>query len=209
MPRKSAPRAAGVRSCKALCGRAAIVVFTPGVEDDLRLGHGRKHVAVRALVAQLAIEAFDEEILHRLPRSNEIEAHVVRIRPRIHGAAEKSAAVVVRDRLGGLTLPHQVAQRRRDPDAGERSIGDERQRFACVEIQHGQRPKLAPVRQAHAHEVYAPALVGSRRTRQRAARASRQLFPLWVDSRETRELPAIKKHGIELEITGLSVAFQP
>ena len=32
---------------------------------------------------------------------------------------------------------------------------------------------------------------------------------MWVDSREARESTAMEKDGIELEITGASVAFQP
>src|SRR5262249_10325249 len=51
-----------------------------GVQDDLRFGHGCEDVAVQTFVPQLAIEAFDEGVLHGLARSNEVEADVVRVR---------------------------------------------------------------------------------------------------------------------------------
>jgi hypothetical protein len=41
------------------------------------------------------------------------------------------------DRPWRSTPPQHVAERRRDLDARQRSIGDKRQRLACVEIQHG------------------------------------------------------------------------
>src|SRR5687768_10417081 len=40
-------------------------------------------------------------------------------------------------------------------------------------------------------------------------RTRREMGAMWVDSRETRESTAINETGIELEITGASVAFQP
>ena len=40
-------------------------------------------------------------------------------------------------------------------------------------------------------------------------RTPRETGALWVDSRDPRESTAIKKDGIELEITGASVAFPP
>jgi hypothetical protein len=60
-----------------------IVIFTPDVEDDLCFGDGREDVAIQTLVAQLPIKAFDEGILYRLVRPHEIEAHVMRVRPRV------------------------------------------------------------------------------------------------------------------------------
>ena len=41
------------------------VVFTPSVQNHLRFYDGREGIAVQALVAELAIEALDEGILHR------------------------------------------------------------------------------------------------------------------------------------------------
>src|SRR4026209_2016003 len=56
-----------------------IVVFAPRVQDELCFDDRPEDVAVQAFVAQLASEAFDERVLHGLARSNEVEAHAVRI----------------------------------------------------------------------------------------------------------------------------------
>jgi putative transposase len=40
-------------------------------------------------------------------------------------------------------------------------------------------------------------------------RTPKEMGAMWVDSRDTRESTAINETGIEPEITGASVAFQP
>src|SRR5262245_54806237 len=46
-------------------------------------------MAIQTFVAKLAVEAFDEGILHGFTRPNEIQAHIVGIRPCVHGAADE------------------------------------------------------------------------------------------------------------------------
>ena len=101
-----------------------IVVVTPGVQELLRFADGHEDVAVETFVAQLAVEAFDEGILHRSARPNEIETDVVGIGPRIHRAADELAAVVDGNGQRGGSLLQYEAERRGDLDAGERSVGD-------------------------------------------------------------------------------------
>ena len=62
-----------------------IVIMAPGLEHALRFDRRREDMRVEAFVAEPAIEAFDERILNRAARSNELETDVVRIRPRVHG----------------------------------------------------------------------------------------------------------------------------
>jgi hypothetical protein len=57
-----------------------IVVLAPAVEYVLRFDRRCKNVRVQAFIAQPAIEALDEGILHRFARPNELEPHVVRVR---------------------------------------------------------------------------------------------------------------------------------
>jgi hypothetical protein len=106
----------------------------------------------KPLVAPLPVEAFDEGILHRLARPDEIELDVVRICPRIHRPADKLAAVVDYDGCRRRSPLQDVAQRRRDLDARERTIGEERERLARVEVEHGQRPKPAAINEPGADE---------------------------------------------------------
>src|SRR6476620_1252832 len=84
-----------------------IVVISPNVQEGLRFGHTAKDMAVQAFVAQPAVEAFDEGILYRTTRSNEIESHAVGIRPRVHRLAYELRSVVDPDRLRlRATLQH-------------------------------------------------------------------------------------------------------
>lgn len=71
-----------------------IVIVAPSVEYALRFDCRRKDVRVETFVAQTAVEAFDERILHRFAGPNELEPDLVRVRPRIHGAADEFTAVV-------------------------------------------------------------------------------------------------------------------
>ena len=53
-------------------------------------------------------------------------AHIVRVRPRVHRAADELAALVDRDRLWRSTLSQHTAECRSDFDVRERPIGHER-----------------------------------------------------------------------------------
>ena len=112
-----------------------IVIMAPGVEHALRLGRGGEHVRVEAFVAESAIEGLDEGVLHGFARPNELESDVVRIRPRVHRAADEFAAVVHRDRGRRAAAGDDRRQHGRDFDAGQRPTDDERQRFARVDVE--------------------------------------------------------------------------
>jgi len=47
-------------------GAAAVVILPPRLDDRARFRQAAKHVLVQAFVAQLAVEALDEGVLHRL-----------------------------------------------------------------------------------------------------------------------------------------------
>ena len=48
-----------------------VVIIPPVFNRELCFGHRHKPMRVEALVAESAVEAFDERILRRLPRLNE------------------------------------------------------------------------------------------------------------------------------------------
>ncbi len=50
-----------------------VVLFPPGLDDGLSILDVLKPVLVQALVSKLSIEAFDETILNRTPRVDEIQ----------------------------------------------------------------------------------------------------------------------------------------
>jgi hypothetical protein len=70
-----------------------IVAFTPGVSQHLRFRHGRECVAIESLVAELAVEAFNDRILDRLVRANEVEAHLMRVWPQSRRAVPHTTFV--------------------------------------------------------------------------------------------------------------------
>jgi hypothetical protein len=51
-----------------------VVVDAPSLDDLLRLGDAQKPVLIQAVVAKLAVEAFDVGVLHRLAGRTKREA---------------------------------------------------------------------------------------------------------------------------------------
>lgn len=49
----------------------------------LRIGHAHEPALVQALIPELPVEALDERVLNRIPRLDELEFHLVRVRPLI------------------------------------------------------------------------------------------------------------------------------
>jgi len=76
----------------------------------------------------------------------------------------------------GPAVCHDRRQRRRDPDASQRPIRDECERFAREHVEHRQRAKPPALSQSCADEVHRPPLIRPRRRRQRHPRSTRQLL---------------------------------
>ncbi len=66
-----------------------VVLLAPLFDHSAGLAEGREVMLVQALIAQLAVEAFDEAVLHRMARANEVEGDVVRGRPLIESQAHE------------------------------------------------------------------------------------------------------------------------
>ena len=64
-----------------------VVVDAPRLDDPPDLGEGGEDALVQALVAQLAVEAFDEGVLHRLARRDVVSLDALPGRPAQHGLA--------------------------------------------------------------------------------------------------------------------------
>jgi hypothetical protein len=69
----------------------------PGFNRRLRIGQANKTLFVQALVATLAVEAFDVRVLDRLARSDKAERHTARIDSRIERAPRKLRPIVDHD----------------------------------------------------------------------------------------------------------------
>ena len=70
-----------------------VVVVPPRLDDFPRLRQGGEHVLVEALVAQPAVEALDERVLHRLARLDVMPADAVGRPPEHCHAGEFGSAV--------------------------------------------------------------------------------------------------------------------
>ena len=81
-----------------------VVVDPPFLDDIARFGERCKHVVVKALVARLPVEAFDEGILRGLTLRDLVKLYAMLRRPRKHRQARQLGAVVHHDRLGQATL---------------------------------------------------------------------------------------------------------
>jgi hypothetical protein len=59
----------------------------PSLDDIVSFGERCEHIVVEALVAKLAVEAFDEDFQRRLTRRDIVEFYAVLCRPRKHRQA--------------------------------------------------------------------------------------------------------------------------
>lgn len=66
-----------------------VVVEAPGFDDSLGIDHADKPVLVQALIAKLAVEAFDVRVLDRFAWSNEAERDATAICPRVERSARE------------------------------------------------------------------------------------------------------------------------
>jgi hypothetical protein len=81
-----------------------VVVLVPRLDNGPGLGHRGEPVLVEALVPQLAVEALDEGVLHRLARLDEVQPHPSLVGPGIQRLPGKLWAVVDDDRELELSI---------------------------------------------------------------------------------------------------------
>src|SRR5579863_264095 len=76
-----------------------IVVMPPSRKLLPRLVQGREPLHVQAFVPQPPVEAFDESVFHRPPRTNEDQLNAVSHRPGFEGPTSEFAAIITSDAL--------------------------------------------------------------------------------------------------------------
>lgn len=77
----------------------SVVVLPPSFKLFPHILHGEEEVVIETFVSQPPVEALDKIVLHGLDRSDEVELHLVFIRPGIHGLAIELGAIINGDRL--------------------------------------------------------------------------------------------------------------
>lgn len=77
----------------------SIIVLAPCFKLPARIFQVEEQTRIEALVSEPAIEVFDEAVLARFARTDEVELHVVLVGLGIDGSAAKLGAAVHGDRL--------------------------------------------------------------------------------------------------------------
>ncbi len=106
---------------------AAVDVGHPSREHGARMVEAEEQGLVQEFVAQAALEALADAVLHRLAGCDEVPGDPVLARPCEHRVRGELGAVVGDDELGLATPGDQVCQFARDPPARDRRVGNRRQ----------------------------------------------------------------------------------
>jgi len=94
-----------------------VVIVPPGIEHEVRVRQRREQRLVAALVAQAAIEALHEAVLHRLPRCDVVPLDPAFLRPTQDGRRGQLGPVIADYRMRFAAQPDQPRQFARDPHA--------------------------------------------------------------------------------------------
>lgn len=87
-----------------------MVVLSSGCDGVLRIRQAEELVQVEALIAQPAVDALDEGVLHRLARLDEAQHYPALVGPPVEGVLRQPGAVA-EDNLGrGAALGRQPLQ---------------------------------------------------------------------------------------------------
>src|ERR1700677_5272273 len=123
-------------------------------ELGLRLFQRREPLDVEAFVAESAVEALDEPVLHRPSRTDEAELYTGLDGPGFHRAAGELTAIIQSDAVRSCNSFGHCSRKRRDHFGSVHgAIRFEPNTFARKLIDHGEDANVPTVRQFVAHEV--------------------------------------------------------
>src|SRR5690606_36119384 len=130
---------------------------------DLHLGccERGEPVEVQAVVAEGAVEALDEAVLHRFAGLHEVDLDATGIRPGVERPARELRTVVGNDHVGETSLAPQALEHLNDPHSWQRMRNLDRQAFARQLVADVQAAEATSAGQRVAHEIRAPPLVRS------------------------------------------------
>ena len=141
--------------------RAEGVVFVfPVVDEEACFCDGMEPVLVEAIVAEGAVEAFDEGVLHGFAGLDVVEVDVIALSPEMQRFAGELGAVVGSDGVGkavGLGERIEHGSHRRTADGGIHVQG---QALTGEVVHERQAAKAASAGKLVVNEIHAPALVG-------------------------------------------------
>src|SRR5215813_905346 len=124
-------------------GSMGIIIDPPGLDDPARHRQATERVLVKAFVAEAAVEAFDEGVLHRLAGRDVMPTDAAVLLPAQHDVGGELAAVVADNQQRLLALGDDRIELTCDPAAGDRSVDNERQALAGEVVDNNEHPKAS------------------------------------------------------------------
>lgn len=121
-------------------GSCLVVVIPEGIEQIPGVLEVDKLVFVEALVAELAVEAFDVTVLGRLARGDEAMRYLALVGPTFQRQAGKLGSVVGEQTAGPAAPLGDPVQHAGDPGAGQRGIGLDPEALAGVVVVDREQP---------------------------------------------------------------------
>src|SRR6185312_964865 len=126
-----------------------------------------EQVLVEALVAQPAVEALDEAILHRLAWCNVVPFDVAFLLPGQDGVRGELGAVVADDYARAASRLDDAVELAHDPRGGERGVRHQAEALSGAVIDQGEDAEAPAAHQRVRDEVERPAQVPVLRDRHR------------------------------------------
>jgi hypothetical protein len=151
-------------------GPDEVVIVTPTRDDLPRFGQTEESMLIQALVAQSAVEAFDESVLHRFARLDILPSHPPR-NPAQDRDTSQFTVVVADNNLGDPAHADELFEFAHHANAAERSIDHCGQAFTAEVIDDAENTEAPPSIKSVRDEVERPPFIDRAGQRQRRARA--------------------------------------
>jgi hypothetical protein len=142
--------------------RATLVLRPPPDLDALwGFTEGLEPVRIEALPSQRRMEGFPMGIVRRRPRSREVDAHRVLIRPQSHDLTAELAAVIAQEPSRGTPLSREPSEPIHDGLTAEALTALNGDPVPREHVHHRQGAKSVPMDQLIGHKVQTPGIIRS------------------------------------------------
>ena len=142
-------------------GSYFVVVRDPFIEQLLRVRKVIEPARVEALVAKLAVEAFDETVLHGFARLDEVGEDATVVGPGVEVVGGKLGAVVARDAQRRPVLLDEAVEDFGHVPGPKRALRHDGETPSVEGIEDVEGAKALTVAELVVHEVHAPVLARS------------------------------------------------
>ena len=140
-------------------GPCRVVIDPPGFDDAPGITETVEEMLIEALVAQPAVEAFDEGVLCRLSRRDVVPLDAGLTDPSQDRMTGQLRPIVGDDHLRRTPLGDEAGQLPGDPHAGQGDIDDHGQGFPGKVIDNAERAEPAAIAEGIRHKVQAPSFI--------------------------------------------------